>query len=75
MVHHAVARHGGHTFGQVSQGLAILLENEAGESHYSMFMDKDAEDTIESVFQQLNRKDKDHEKRIFEYLQSIKPAA
>lgn len=54
---------------------AILLENEVGESHYSLFMEKDAKTSIESVFQQLNREDKGHEARIKEHLQKIQSAA
>jgi hypothetical protein len=52
--------------------LAIVLENEVGESHYSLFMDKDAATSIESVFQQLNREDKDHEGRIKDQLYKIR---
>lgn len=52
--------------------LAIMLENEVGESHYSLFMEKEAETTQESVFQQLNREDKDHESRIRTHLHKIK---
>lgn len=44
--------------------VAIELENESGELHFTQFMDKDAENSLETVFQQLNRDDKEHEKRI-----------
>jgi hypothetical protein len=55
--------------------LAITLENEVGESHYEFFMGKEADSSIESVFQQLNREDKDHEGRIRDHLQRIESAA
>jgi len=51
--------------------VAIELENESGESHYMSFMEKDAETAVETVFQQLNRGDKDHERRIREHLDSL----
>ncbi len=51
--------------------VAIELENEAGESHYNQFMEKEALNPVEGVFQQLNRDDKDHEKRIRERLASV----
>ena len=50
---------------------AILIENESGESHYTRFMDKDPESAAETVFQQLNKQDKDHERRIKEKLASM----
>lgn len=55
--------------------LAIALENEVGESHYSLFMEKDAATSVESVFQQLNREDKDHEGRIRDHLETIRSVA
>ncbi|MBT8042521.1 MAG: hypothetical protein KJN67_05260 [Pontiella sp.] len=51
--------------------VAIALENEAGESHYNQFMDKEAKNPVEGVFQQLNRDDKEHETRIRERLASV----
>ncbi len=51
--------------------LALVLENESGEHHYNHFMEKEPENTIEEVFQQLNREDKDHEKRIRAYFDSM----
>jgi hypothetical protein len=51
--------------------MAIALENEAGESHYTLFMEKPAETTVENVFQQLNRGDRDHEQRIREHLDTL----
>lgn len=53
---------------------AIELENESGEMHYTMFMKKNADDSLETVFQQLNRNDKDHEERIRAHCISIGPA-
>ncbi|MDF7823717.1 hypothetical protein P4B35_06800 [Pontiellaceae bacterium B12227] len=50
---------------------AIDLEQEVGEVHYTQFMEKKAENVVETVFQQLNRDDKDHEDRIRAYLNSI----
>ncbi|VGO19845.1 rubrerythrin family protein [Pontiella sulfatireligans] len=50
---------------------AIELEQQAGESHFMKFMEKDAESALESVFQQLNRSDKGHERRIKEHLASL----
>ena len=43
---------------------AVELEQAAGEMHYTRFMEKEAQTTVESVFQQLNRGDKEHERRI-----------
>lgn len=51
--------------------IAIELENEAGELHFTQFMNKDAENALETVFQQLNRNDKEHEERIRAHCQSI----
>lgn len=51
--------------------VALELENESGELHYTRFMEKEADKGIETVFQQLNRGDKEHEKRIREYYESI----
>ncbi|MDH3982051.1 MAG: hypothetical protein OES84_04025 [Kiritimatiellaceae bacterium] len=51
--------------------MAIALENEAGEQHYMKFMEKSAESSLEAVFQQLNRDDKEHERRIREHLDAL----
>ncbi|MDF7801663.1 hypothetical protein P4C99_19450 [Pontiellaceae bacterium B1224] len=51
--------------------IAVELENEAGELHFTQFMDKEAEDALETVFQQLNRDDKEHEQRIRAHCLSI----
>ena len=49
---------------------ALKLENESGELHYTRFMEREANSGIETVFQHLNRGDKEHEKRIRAYCQS-----
>lgn len=51
--------------------VAVQLENESGEMHYTRFMEKDADNTVETVFQQLNRGDKEHEKRIRAHCKGI----
>lgn len=51
--------------------IAIELENESGELHFTRFMEKSAENSLETVFQQLNRGDKEHEERIREHCLSI----
>lgn len=51
--------------------LALSIENESGESSYAMFMDKHAVTSAEAVFQQINRQDKDHERRIRALLASL----
>lgn len=55
--------------------IAGELEQESGEMHYTRFMEKEAENVVETVFQQLNRGDKEHEERILAYLQSIRSEA
>ncbi len=55
--------------------LAIRLENESGEKHYDIFMGKTPESTLEEVFQQLNRQDKDHKQRIESYFNELPPSA
>jgi hypothetical protein len=44
--------------------LAIELENESGELHYTKFMEKESDSSLDTVFRQLNRGDKAHEERI-----------
>ncbi len=51
--------------------VAIELEYEAGETHFTQFMERDATTPVETVFQQLNRDDKDHKKRIRKHLESL----
>lgn len=50
---------------------ALALESEIGELHYTRFMQKDAENSIETVFQKLNRDDVEHERRIRERFETI----
>lgn len=51
--------------------IAIALENEVGESHFEQFMNHKAQNAVESVFQQINREDKNHEQRLRTYLKSL----
>ena len=51
--------------------IAMELERESGEMHYTQFMEKNAENAVETVFQQLNRGDKEHEVRIRTHFNSI----
>jgi rubrerythrin len=51
--------------------MALKVEHDIGEQHYNQFMNKPAESNIETVFQQLNRGDKDHALRIEQLLQSL----
>ncbi|MDZ8119675.1 ferritin family protein [Pontiella agarivorans] len=50
---------------------ALALEIEIGEQHYTRFMQKEAENSIETVFQKLNRDDVEHERRIRERFENI----
>ena len=51
--------------------IAFALENTAGDIHYSQFINEDAQRPEENIFQQLNRKDRDHEQRICTYLDGL----
>ena len=51
--------------------IAVELENESGELHYTRFMEREAASSVENVFQQLNRGDKEHEQRIRAHCESI----
>ncbi|MDF7809474.1 hypothetical protein P4E94_18675 [Pontiellaceae bacterium B12219] len=51
--------------------LAIELENESGELHFTQFMEKETDSSLETVFRQLNRGDKAHEERIRAHRKSI----
>lgn len=51
--------------------IAVELENESGELHYTRFMEREAATSVENVFQQLNRGDKAHEQRIRAHCESI----
>lgn len=49
--------------------IAFALENSAGELHFQQFMEKESGETTESVFQRLNKDDKDHARRIRSYME------
>lgn len=51
--------------------IAVDIEKESGELHFAQFMEQEASSPVESVFQQLNRGDKDHAKRITAHARSI----
>ncbi len=51
--------------------IAIDIEQSAGESHYSRFMEQHPQSPLVSVFQQLNRDDKAHETRIRKHLDAL----
>ena len=53
---------------------ALRIENESGENHYTHFVEQKAESSVQALFQQLNRQDKDHERRILERLQALPDA-
>jgi rubrerythrin len=54
---------------------AIQVEESAGESHYLDFMEKAPGNSLDTVFQLLNRDDKNHAMRIREYLdRNLAPA-
>jgi hypothetical protein len=47
---------------------ALEIEAYAGEFHFQNFIDKEANSTIDEIFQLLNREDKDHAERIRSYM-------
>ncbi len=47
--------------------MAYELENSAGELHYQKFMKSGNTDNLTQTFQQLNRADNDHSKRVLDY--------
>ena len=49
--------------------LALKLEQSAGEIHFQQFMEKSSTSKLDSIFQRLNRDDKDHAIRIRSYMQ------
>ena len=49
--------------------IALSLENEAVEIHFQQFMEGDNKSSIDKIFQELNKADIDHAKRIFSYMQ------
>ncbi len=48
---------------------AFALENTAGEVHFQRFVDREAESTIEKIFKDLNHEDREHARRIREYME------
>ncbi len=48
---------------------AYELENSAGEAHFEMFMSDSPESNVERIFQKLNGEDKNHARRIAEYME------
>ena len=48
---------------------ALRIERSAGEIHFQEFMEKQATSSLDRLFQQLNRGDKDHEIRIRPYME------
>jgi ferritin len=53
---------------ELALNTALELEASAGELHFQHFMEKEADSTIEEIFQHLNREDKDHAERIHSYM-------
>lgn len=49
--------------------LALEIENSAGEIHFQKFMEMRSVSGDYEVFQNLNREDKDHAKRIKKYME------
>lgn len=48
--------------------LALKIENSAGELHYDQFMHRTPDSRLRKVFFKLNGDDKDHARRIKEYM-------
>ncbi|THB70470.1 MAG: rubrerythrin family protein [Gammaproteobacteria bacterium] len=49
--------------------LALEIENSAVEIHFQQFMEEENNSVIDKIFQELNKADKDHVQRIFNYMQ------
>ena len=47
--------------------LALRLEDSAGESHFQLVMENEADTPAAKLFQKLNEDDKDHSRRIRMY--------
>lgn len=47
---------------------ALTLENSSGEIHFELFMNEVQESRVEKIFQKLNGEDKNHAKRINDYM-------
>ena len=50
--------------------IALKIENSACELHFQNFMDGESNSTIEDIFQELNRDDKEHALRIRSYMEA-----
>jgi len=48
----------------------LEIETFVGETHFQGLIDKDPENVIEEMFQQLNQDDKDHAMRIRSYMEA-----
>jgi len=48
--------------------IALKIENSAGELHFQIYMDEEANSTIDEVFKKLNKDDKEHATRIRSYM-------
>ncbi|MEA1926781.1 MAG: rubrerythrin family protein [Candidatus Auribacterota bacterium] len=48
---------------------ALNIEYSAGELHFQTFMDKESDSTVDTIFQQLNKEDKEHALRIRAYME------
>lgn len=50
---------------------AYNLELSTGELHYQLFMQKDDDSKLSSIFRRLNKEDKDHASRIRSYMKLL----
>jgi hypothetical protein len=50
--------------------LALNIESSAAELHFQRYMDRNPGNKMDEVFQQLNADDKDHARRIREYMEA-----
>ena len=48
---------------------ALALEENAGEIHFQGFMENSDDDSVSQVFKQLNGEDKNHARRLQEYME------
>ncbi len=48
--------------------IALGLETSAGEIHFQKFMEREKGSPLDEIFQRLNRNDKDHAKRLHQYM-------
>ncbi len=49
--------------------VALELEQSSGEIHFQIFMEKESNDRIVQIYQQLNKEDKDHDARLRSYME------